>query len=816
VADFDGVELRNRRMALGLTQAALAEMLGVSPNTVARWERGALRVGNPRRVADRLAGLEHSAPPDHTGQARARRHNLPVETSSFVGRETEIGALGSVFDRTRLLTLVGPGGVGKTRLALRLVQTIAQRFADGADLVELASVSDPGLVPDAVAATLRVRGPPHGSTAELLTENLAHKHTLLLLDNCEHLLEGCAELAYRLLRGCPELRVVATSRQPLGVHGEFVWQVPPLQLEDAERLFVERATSTRATFDVAPGLEPLLVELCRRLDGLPLAIELAAVRARALGLTQIAARLDDRFRLLAAPNRSAPLRHQTLHAAIDWSYDLLSAEEQTLFNRLAVFSGGWTLDAAEQVCGADDAPVFDLLERLVERSLVGVEESAGVARYSMLETLREYAAERLAQSGEHSLVRERHRAWCVQLAAAGAREMWRADQLVWVDRLRKERDNIRAALTWTLSGASDPEPGVRLAAAMVRFWDADGDLREGAEWLSSILAVPGAERDPPVYAQAVTALGYLSIVRGEKERAIDLLDRALPVWRAVGDPRSLSVAVFFRGVARGWYEMPAQSEFSELLRESLELARIQGPRWIQYMSLLGLGEHARMTGDLPRAEALLSEGLALAREQGERWGGYHGLTSLALLALRQHQLTRAMDCTREALRMATELDDPRGQTYILEALAAIAVFDGRAADAVRIFGAAERHRAPMGELMMVNWRTDRERGIAEARARLDEATFADAWSAGAEMSLEQAVAFALESGARPRTATRGLTPRELDVLRLVAQGKTNREIGTQLVVSHRTIKRHLDNIFGKLGVSSRSAATAAAIRGGLV
>jgi non-specific serine/threonine protein kinase len=585
---------------------------------------------------------------------------------------------------------------------------------------------------------------------------------------------------------------------------------------EAAHLFVERARASRVSFEVPAVLEPLLADICQQLDSMPLAIELAAVRARALGLEQIAARLGDRFQLLSRGSEPGPARHRTLRAAMEWSYDLLNSEEKSFFSRLSVFAGGWTLDAAEEVCGEPGSSVLDVLERLVERSLVIVEERNGLVRYSMLETLRQFSAARLAESGAEAQLHERQRAWCCRLATDAARGVWRADQLVWLERLRRERDNIRAALGWTLSGACDPDPGLRLAAAMVRFWNLTGELQEGAEWLTALLALPHVEQHSVARAQAITALGYLAIMRGDQPRAIALLDPALAFWRGVGEPQVVAVAVFFRAMASGWYELAGQREFMDLTHEALALARIRGPRWVEYLALLALGEAARMSGDVARAEALLTDGLALAREAGERWGSYLGLVGLGLLALSQGQIQRAGESVREALRMARELDDPRAQAYVLEARASIAVRDRSPFAAVQLFGAAERHRRPLGELMLVSWRADRERGLAAARAALSQNAFADAWSAGQLMSLDEAVDFALQNSKPPRSGAHDLTPRELEVLRLVALGRTNREIGEALVVSHRTVKRHMDNIFAKFTVSSRTAAAAAALRAGLV
>jgi predicted ATPase/DNA-binding XRE family transcriptional regulator len=723
VAGLSGSELRRRRRARGLTQAALADLLGIAVTSVARWERGEQRVSRPDSVR---AILELPAHPTAS--------QLPREVSSFVGREREIGVLARELLSSRLLTLTGPGGVGKTRLALAVAERRQSEFADGAFFVSLAQIADPSLLPDAVVAALGLRAERNRPALETLLQRLRGRELLLVLDNCEHLLSGCSPLAEALLRACPGVRILATSREPLGLTGETVWSVPALALphtqwvpsvdgllaSEATRLFVERAASAESTFTLRQDHAPSVAEICRRLDGIPLAIELAAVLVRTMTVAQIATRLEDRFRLLSHGPRAGPPRHQTLRAAVDWSYELLSEPERVLFNRLSVFVGGWTLESAETVCAGgvvQPAEVVQLLARLVDRSLVVAEEQSGAMRYRLLETLRQYGAEQLAHTAEEPHLRDRHRDWCVQLAEEGERDIWRADQLECVKRLLREHDNLRAALGWTLSSGGDPEPGLRIAAAMVRFWDVHGDLREGTRWLTDLLALPAVRRGTLGWARALTARGYLTVLRGDRAQAIALLDESLTFWRELGDPRGLAVALFFRGLAVAWTGTDLD-EALPIFSESLALAQQRGPRWTAIFCLYCLGETARVHGDLPRAEALLGQSLSLAMAANERWGSCHALFSLAFLALARQEPQRATDLAQHSLTLSLELGDTRGTTYALEALGCIAAAEAQARRAARLFGAAQALREPLGDFQSATLQADRERALASVHAQL--------------------------------------------------------------------------------------------------
>src|SRR5919202_492349 len=416
-------------------------------------------------------------------------HNLPLELTSFIGREREIAEVKRLLlleGKDRLLTLTGPGGCGKTRLALKVAFEVVQEFEDGVWLVELSSLSDPDLVPQAVAFALGVREAPERSLTEVLTEHLKSKKMLLVLDNCEHVIDACAALADALLRACPELRILATSREALSIAGEATWLVPPLSLPDPEhpppvedlagyeavRLFLERAAAVSSRFELTERNAPAVAQVCRRVDGMPLAIELAAARARVLSVEQIASRLEDSFRLLATDSRTALPRQRTLRATIGWSHELLSQEEQALFRRLSVFAGGFALEAAEGVCagvGIERDGVLDLLTHLVDKSLLLVAQQGGEeARYRVLETVRQYGAEKLKESGDEPEIRRRHADFFLKLAEEAEPGLMGPEQGEWLERLEQEHGNLRAALMWSLGGGNQ-ELGLRLAAGVGRF-----------------------------------------------------------------------------------------------------------------------------------------------------------------------------------------------------------------------------------------------------------------------------------------------------------------------------------------------------------
>jgi DNA-binding CsgD family transcriptional regulator len=487
----------------------------------------------------------------------------------------------------------------------------------------------------------------------------------------------------------------------------------------------------------------------------------------------------------------------------------LSEGERRLFDRLSVFAGGWTLQAAVEVgsdagVAADD--VVELLTQLVDRGLVQAEEHSGAMRYRLFETLRQYGAEHLALAGEEVQVRERHRAWCLRVAEEGERDIWRADQLECLARLEREQDNVRAALGWTLTSGSDPDHGLRIAAAMVRFWDVHGDLREGMRWLTNLLALPGMRPSTPGWARALTARAYLTILSGDGRTGMALLDETLPFWRALSDPRGLAMALFFRGLAIAWTATDIQ-EAVPTFAESLALARQRGPRWTAYFCLYCMGEAARLVGDLERADVLLSESLSLSSAAPDRWGAFHALYGLAFLNLDRGDFALASAQAHQSLTLCVELGDTRGGTYEFEALGCIAAAQVQLRRAARLFGAAEVLREPLGDFASATLQAARERALVGIRAQLGEREFATATTEGRRLSFDQAVALA-RSAELLEKEPGGLSAREREVAQLVARGLSNRDIADTLVLTERTVESHLTHIFGKLELRSRSQLTA--------
>ena len=833
-----------------------------------------------RRATEPTAGPRAGAAPVQEGEPeplpRGRRHNLPLQLTSFVGREGERVEVGRMLETTRLLTLVGAGGVGKTRLALHVAADQMDQYPDGVWLVELAPLVDPLPVPRAVAAVLGVREQPGTPVMQTLVTALQPLRVLLMLDNCEHLVVACAELVSGLLRTCPEVRILATSREPLNVSGEIAWPVPPLALPDphlepsaeqvvryeAARLFMERATAALPTFQVTDRNAAAVLEVCHRLDGLPLAIELAASRVKLLSVEQIADRLADRFRLLVGGSRSAPARQQTLRATVDWSYQLLAESERRLFERLSVFAGGWALEAAEAVCsgdGVDPGDVLDLLGCLVDKSLVAAEHRGVIERYQFLETIRQYARERLEASGDTRRVESRAAQFFVRLAERAEPEMIGPRQAEWLARLEREHDNFRSVLRWGLNGG-DVELAVRLAGALRRFWLVHGHFGEGQAWLDQAVA-RAHQVQPVVQAKVLLGGGALAWVRGAYDRATNLLQMSVEVARVAGEATAMAdalnelgniagvrgdlaasrmhheAALALRresgdqaGVARSLVNLGAvaysqgdPSRAEMLCRESLTAARRAGDTRTVADVLTGLGSLASDRGELDAAQAWLEEALQLRRDLHDPGGMAQVISNLGDTALLQGDLHRAATFYAEALELARDLGDARLTAYGLVNVARAAAEQKQAWRAARLLAASNVLCDTVGIRWGVPQQRDYDHGLAAARTALGESSFAAAWAEGRALSLDQAVTEALTmQEPKPSTEVRtrrrlpgGLTEREAEVLRLVAQGKTNRQVADELVLSERTVAHHLGSIFSRLGVSSRAAATAWLLRTGM-
>lgn len=652
---------------------ALRRELGVEPSEPTR------------ALYTRLSQEEPPVVSSTAPKASAPRGNLPRPLTSFIGREREIAQVTQrlATSPAQLITLTGPGGCGKTRLSLQVGHALQaehpSRYPHGIWFVELAPLSDPALVPQTVAAALELRAERGRSALAALIDHLRAKKCLLILDNCEHVVEACAHLAEALLHACADLGLLATSREALGVPGEVTFQVPPLETPEvnqrppvdalahyeAVRLFVERAGAITPGFQLTPENAPAIAHICRRLDGMPLAIELAAARLNLLRVEQIAARLTDRFRLLTGGSRIALPRHQTLRALIDWSYDLLTEPERALLRRLSVFTNGWTLEAAEHVASdssgvlaAED--LLDLLAQLVNKSLVVVEgEPRAEARYRLLETIRQYAREKLvAAEGGHA-VRRRHLAYYLQLAEQAEVALAGPDQVTWLNRLEVELDNVRTALEWSLE--SEVEAGLRLASALMRFWEAHGRTHEGTNWLSQLLHQPEADAHLEAKAKALSAQSALLVDHGAFAQAVSGAEASLALFRAQGNRQGEAFALMLLGQVS--FLQGDVVAAGPLLEQSLALYRAIGDKLGQAEVLSWLSLDRR---DHDRPRVLLEESLALNRELGHLAGIASNLVSLAQLDYWRNEFSTAPQWLEEALALQRQLGSKSGMAWVLE------------------------------------------------------------------------------------------------------------------------------------------------------
>ena len=646
-----------------------------------------------------LRNLEPDSDARPAGE-HTRRHNLPEQLTSFVGRGQELEQLGQLLASARLLTLTGAGGCGKTRLALQLADRQKTDFEGGVWVVDLAPLADPALLPHAIAGVLGVLEGSNRSLVVALVDHLRTRHLLLVLDNCEHLIAACAELSETLLRAAPQLRIVATSREGLGVQGETVWRVPSLTLPspgqaltpegllafEGMRLFAERAASI-APFILTGANAVAVAEVCRRLDGIPLAIELAAARVPVLSVDQINLRLKDRFRLLTGGGRTAVARQRTLEAAVDWSYELLSEPERRLLSRLSVFAGGWTLDAAEEVCageGIERDDIVDLLSRLVDKSLVIVEEDAAAdRRYRFLETIRQYGRDRLFRSGEIETVFARHFAFVLALARRAEPELSRSDQLRWLSRLQVEHDNIRSALEWAAGAPGRKDRGLELAASLWWFWIKRGYFSEGQRRLAeSLAACTDVSRTT---AKAYVGLVHFSLFQGDPATP-GTIAKSLEVARAVGDARSeaysLGCSAIFESdsgnveraaaLAADAHRVALTSRDEELGNQPLALA------------LRMMGYAALQQGNRASASELFEQAVTLQRHHGDKWALGILLCDVAALRALQGSHADARALGHEAIDFCRQLEDRRGVAWCLQTIAMVDAAEGHAIRAARL------------------------------------------------------------------------------------------------------------------------------------
>jgi predicted ATPase/class 3 adenylate cyclase len=718
----------------------------------------------PERVFQLLSPhLPTSFPPLKT--LDARMNNLPAQPTPLVGRERELGEVRDLLrgEGVRLLTLTGPGGIGKTRLGLQVAAELLDEFADGVFFVALAPLTDPALVASAIASPLGVVEIGERPLKEELETYLRDKEVLLLLDNFEQVLDA-APLLGELLSECPKLKGLATSRSVLRVYGEQEYPVPPLELPrpgrlpaidrlsqyEAVRLFIERAKAARPDFSVTDENAPAVAEICMRLDGLPLAIELAAARIKLLPPRAMLERLGSRLKLVTGGARNLPERQRTLRGTIEWSHTLLEEGERVFFARLAVFSGGRTMEAIEAICDAKgDLPVdtLDGVSSLLDKSLLRQEEGPeSEPRFVMLETIHEYARERLEASGEAEEVRRLHAEYFLALAEEAEPELTGPDQLAWLERLEAEHDNMRAALQWSLE--KEPETAFRLAGMLARFWDIRSDISEGSRWLEAALRQSGR---PDTITEAATRAklsseaGTFAFYRADYDHAIVLHGEALELYRELGDDSGVAFALMCLGAQ---YNQPGDYErAAPFFEEALALSRRIGDRPNMVDTLHNLADVERQRGNYERAKTLGMESMALAREMEDKWqlaGIVVWVGLLTVFSGDEHDLAEGF--LKEALVLSRELGNWADGAYCLEGFAGLAGAKAQGGRAARLWGAAEALRKTIGAPLSIEGRLYFERSMVAARAELGEAAWEAAFAQGMAMSPEEAAEYALGEG----------------------------------------------------------------------
>jgi|CXWL01.1.fsa_nt_gi predicted ATPase/serine/threonine protein kinase len=753
-------------------------------------------------VVESLAGQPRPVSPVHSVQPVVLT-NLSQQPNSFIGREKEMAEIKLLFGRTRLLTLTGVGGCGKTRLALQLGADLLASYRDGVWWVDLAALVDPALVAKTVAAVMRCEDVPGKAMTQRLTDHLAAKKLLLVLDNAEHVLAACAQLAEAVLAQCSNACVLVTSREGLRAVGELTYRVPPLAAPDplrdttperlmahpSARLFFDRASLHRPQLKVTLENAPAVASICHRLDGIPLAIELAAARVRAMSVAEVNARLDHGMGMLSSGRRTAAARQQTLRSLIDWSYDLLDEPEQAMLRRLATFSGGWTLAAAEQVCsgqGIADWAVLDLLASLVDKSLVQAEDGGKTTRYGLLETMRQYAQDRMRESGDAAQWQSRHLSYFVALAEEAEPHLTKADQIDWLGRLEAEHPNIRAALSWSTEGEGDPADGLRLAGALERFWVIRGHFTEGSAWLGRLLKAEPDSQSAQYRANALRAAGQMARMQGDFAAARPYFQESLVLSRNLGDRKGTAGSLSGLGTcalnqgdysaARALYEeaLAVLRELGDrhalapvlnnlglvannlrdhmaaraLYEECLLIDREVGDRNAIAISLTNLGTAVREGGDAPAAVALTEEGLAIFRELGNQHDVAWSLSNLGSFACGQGRLRAARASFIECLAIRRDLGDRWGLPSSLEGLGGVEAAMNRLLRAAQLWGAAEGLRATFGIPLSPLARGKSEQNVAMARVELgDDAAFERSWQDGRAMNLDETLTYALQEDA---------------------------------------------------------------------
>jgi len=743
-------------------------------------------------------------------------HGLPQPPYSLIGRKKDLEAAQDLVLRgnVRLVTITGPPGVGKTRFAVELASTVGSEFDDGAVFVDLAPVRDPGLVLDAIARALGVVEHPDRPSLDRLQRHLGGRNILLLLDNLEQVVTAASSVA-DLLAACPDVKALVTSRQPLHLRWEHRYNLRPLVLPDAmarsdqgtlarypaTALFIERARAVEPELSIDDRSAPAVVEICRRLDGLPLAIELAAAWVGALGLDAILSRLSGHFGLPLGGPRDVPERQRTLFNAIAWSYDLLNEAERSVFRALGAFAGETPLEAIDAVCEGLRVDILTAVAGLVDKSLL-LRIGDGETRFRMLETIREFAEERLELTGEADAVRRRHAAWFLGLAQRAERYIWSEHQMEWFGRLERAHDNVRVALAWCLGGR-DEETGVLLAASMTRFWFARGHVREARRW--GQIAASKQQVSPTARALALSNLGFFLMHYGERDHAVRLAEQGEALARSVAEPWLMAWSLLQLGLVTDGVGDFARSE--RIYGEMLNFARQAGNERMAILGLLNFGTALRHQGDHARARTIFEEVLSMARPRNERW-----LTSLATgnlgFVLAPDDPVHAVILLEESLALAHEIRHPWHTIRRLEDLAAVLASSDRAEVSAGLLGASGALRDAFGHARPGWVQAEVDDAAGEARERLGADAFDAAYEKGRAMTADEAVALVLGRSApapkeRPQRPG-GLTGREIQVALDIARGLTNRLIAERLGIRQRTVEAHVQNILNKLAMERRT------------
>ncbi|WP_067905048.1 protein kinase domain-containing protein [Nocardia vaccinii] len=766
------------------------------------------------------AGADRVSPVAMAGSGAG---NLPLELTSFVDRRIQVAEVKNMLAGSRLVTLTGMGGVGKTRLALRVAHKVKEEFADGVWLVELEGLRDATLVVDVVAGALGLRNQSARPVLEVMADSLASRKLLLMLDNCEQVIDAVAKLAESLLRTCPQLRILATSREALGVGGESVFAVPPLGIPDptdksalraparydAVTLFAERGAAAVPGFEVTDDTRLTVAQICARLDGLPLAIELAAARLRTMSPEQILSRLDDRYELLTHGRRGAAMRQQTLQWCVGWSYDLCTLVEQQVWNQLTVFVGGFELDAAEQVCdtGLTQSELLDALCALVDKSILIRDETDGTVRFRMLETVQEYGKKKAEDSGKHLQYARRHRQWCERLATQAEKEWVGPHQLRWIARLERELPNLRRALEFGLAESDDCT--LRITAALHMFWTLRGRLSVGRRWCERALdhttVAPTTDRAKTLYVANVTAA-----MQGD----LPVVTETLTQLRALAEQAAEPLVTAFLAHAEGNTCLAGADgdmvRAGALLAAAVDTYEATGNLKQELDARISLGWAYALHGDTERALADLDKGLAITESSGEMMLRSWLSWAAGFTVWRRDEPDRAVHLLQQGIRSARLVADPLVAGACLETLAWIAANQHHTRRAAVLMGTAGSLERVTGgsALMFRGLHAYRDECVRSSREALGERAFEAARQEGAAMSFDTAVSFALgerAEAAEPASRSVGkLTKRERQVADLVAQGLTNKAIAARLVISQRTAEGHVEHILTKLGFASRA------------